>query len=394
MVDFLSLNCFGMSGKSEHTIASRWISVRMAIAAFLSGLSFCFVGCNSDITLTGNSNEAKEIKFSKDGKRIFAATTSGVVVWDADSIKSITTLEAGKQFSNMTCSEDGKYLAATGSDCAIWDISTMSLVLDLSKVFPNCDSFANTPAFSESNRLFALSCKDRTSQKWFVAIVDLETGTVKKELKTGDGYWIPWVGFVSNGQKLISYTHENNQYDLPGNLVLWDITSGKSENGALTYLVGTFKNAELHPKLKALLVSGSLKTLLWDFEEKDSMPSRLELVDARFCVVDDKTAIIGGGTQGGLKIVDPISKSETAIENEFKIDYAVSNDKTKAVYSVGAIDNPIPFVLYDLAATKSIRRFNLRLNSPRDIQCVGIHPKLNFVVVGSKSGIVKSVKLN
>jgi|GEM_PF-6287318 len=151
-------------------------------------------------------------------------SSSSNIVYAPTDLKKVNTLYLGKTIHNITFSNDGSMIAATGRDYAVkvWETSTGKQLWDFSYKggFQNSNSFQ--AAFSSDGRLFAANTEtsDLNEGGAIVKIWNLDDGTIHSKL-TGSGLDNPAsLCFSRDNTKLFTA-------DYQGNLASWNVEDSK-----------------------------------------------------------------------------------------------------------------------------------------------------------------------
>jgi WD40 repeat protein len=138
--------------------------------------------------------------------------TGHIEVFDANTKKSIRTVDAGQKVTAVAVDASGRLLAAARADHSIglWDLRTGALQSELRKH----QDTVNALAFSPDGSTLASGGDDRTAILW-----DISSGRAKRTLK-GHDVTVTSVAFSPDGQMLA--TGSGNAA-----VVLWNVANGK-----------------------------------------------------------------------------------------------------------------------------------------------------------------------
>ena len=138
--------------------------------------------------------------------------TGHIEVFDANTKKSIRTVDAGQKVTAVAVDASGRLLAAACADHSIglWDLRTGALQSELRKH----QDTVNALAFSPDGSTLASGGDDRTAILW-----DISSGRAKRTLK-GHDVTVTSVAFSPDGQMLA--TGSGNAA-----VVLWNVANGK-----------------------------------------------------------------------------------------------------------------------------------------------------------------------
>ena len=261
------------------------------------------------------------ITFSPDGKILASGSydegeTRGLInFWDTTTWKRIKTI---KGYNKVCFSPDGKTLAALSSgfedaSIALLDVATGDKIKTFS---PNIKTISYNPisescsiALSPDGNLLAAGCTPRWSELGHVALWDVKTGDMIKELQ-GHEFGINSIAFSPDGKLLasggwgyhtiilwdvktwdrIKELHRNQDnhspiysvaFSLDGKLlaagsddysiILWDVAAGKNIK-TLKGHSGSVKSVVFSPDGKMLASVSSDKTIvLWDMVKKNKI---------------------------------------------------------------------------------------------------------------------------
>jgi uncharacterized protein (TIGR03067 family) len=206
--------------------------------------------------LRGHDGEVMTVHFSRDGKRLFTATTSEVRTWELPGGKPLKRIPAGPGWEmNLTTSSDGKWLVSRPetepriapdgksviASIRLWDTETgrevrrFEIVRTTAQLLGQCAAYFIWGKGSDTITGTALS----RDGKWVVAGSERgefhlwEAATGKKIRTFGrlsDVGGIP-IGFSNDGKRLAASVYtlaDLRKKDSPATVVLWDVAKGKA----------------------------------------------------------------------------------------------------------------------------------------------------------------------
>mgnify|MGYP001264933902 CR=1 FL=1 len=192
-----------------------------------------------------------EIVYSPDGKTLAAASSIGILFYDANTLEKVRLIETGSWFSSLAFSSDGHRLVLGLWNGAIQLVETDSGAL--LQTLEGHNSYINSVAFSPNGNKLASGSSDGTIRLW-----DAESGA---PLQTLEGHTdiVTSVVFSPDGSRLASSSDDKT-------IQLWDSESGESLHsleGRTSY--GGFNKIAFSPD-GGMLASGSSDNTvkLWD----------------------------------------------------------------------------------------------------------------------------------
>ena len=169
------------------------------------------LGLPDGVKLRIGRGSVHSVDYSPDGRRIAAASSVGIWIYDALFGGEIALLGAHESWVNSAeYSPDGKRIVSAGNDMTvrIWDADTGALLKTLEG---HQDIVVSSAAYSPDGKRIVSASDDMTVRIW-----DAETG---KAIKTLKGHTSPvnWAGYSSDGKTLASESRD-------GTILLWDIS--------------------------------------------------------------------------------------------------------------------------------------------------------------------------
>jgi WD40 repeat protein len=207
--------------------------------------------------LPGHDSEVSMVVFSRDGKRLFAATTTEVRTWELPSGKPLLRIPAGPGWrtNQMTLSGDGRWFISEPdlepkvtpdgkfvvASIRLWHVETarelrrFEIVRSTGQLLGQYADFFARGKGSDAILGTALSRDGKSvaagTERGEVHLWDVATG---KKLRTfgrsNDIAALP-VGFSKDGKRLVTsvYTHADLQKTAPPATVrLWDVATGEA----------------------------------------------------------------------------------------------------------------------------------------------------------------------
>jgi len=168
------------------------------------------------LTLTGHEDDAIDVTFSKDRRRIATTSADGTVrIWDASNGEEQIKLGQESGLFSVKFSPDDRFIAAAGHDgrAKIWDAESGDLILTLAG-HSNSIYFI---AFSSDGKYLATASLDGTTKVW-----DITPG--------GNREWLTLVGHT-NVIFSVDYSPDGQQIatsSWDGTAAVWDAENGEN----------------------------------------------------------------------------------------------------------------------------------------------------------------------
>ncbi|MDA1055848.1 MAG: protein kinase [Planctomycetota bacterium] len=220
------------------------------------------------LTLRGHGSEIWSVTFSADGKRLATACKDRTVkVWDATDAPAPFTF---KGQASVAFSVDGKWLASAIDDrtVTVWDTTRGQEILSLQGRTNRIDRAANKVvgiAFSPDGKQLASAggTPSNTRRPGEVSVWDVTTGQQTLTLK-GHSAGVSGVAFSPNGRSLASASWDKT-------VKVWDTTSGQ-ETITLRGHTDGVNSVAISPDGKRLASGSDDKTVkVWDFTTGQEM---------------------------------------------------------------------------------------------------------------------------
>jgi WD40 repeat protein len=204
--------------------------------------------CQQQLEINTSPNFSKAAAFSPDGETIAAVTEEGMLsIWEIDSGRQVSGIEAGFNLTALAFSPDGGRLAGAGREnfALEWDVATGQTVVDLS-IYQASGGQVEAMAYSPDGKSLVI-------MGWFY---DAASGENLYSL-LGHTKPISSLAFGKSGTRLIT-----SSYD--GTVKLWDL-SPEHEVLTLSHPSGYLYGVAFSPDGKWLVTSGDDQTaVVWD----------------------------------------------------------------------------------------------------------------------------------
>jgi len=252
------------------------------------------------VSLPAHQPQAIAVAFSPDGNWL---ATSGanrfVTLRDPTSgaIQRVLTGHPGL-VHEVVFSPDSTLLASAGAEgiVILWSVERCDKVLALQSLSDD-EGTARTIVFSSDVRLLATGASDGTIKIW-----DIQNRNVKWQLPR-QRLPVTSVKFAPNGQLLATATGNWRQPDLPGELRLWDVATGK-ETADLKKHEREIKRIDFDPAGKRIVSAGvDHSILVWDVAgAKLADHFNIHAAPGSLAVVQDGTLLAIGDLRGGVSV--------------------------------------------------------------------------------------------
>ena len=180
------------------------------------------------ITLRGHTQNLSSVAYSPDGSRLASTSDDGTArLWEPATGKELLVLRGHDGLINhVSFRPDGQRVVTAGADrtLKIWDVTRKPGVLVLDRP----ETSATDVAFSPDGQFVAVSYLDKTVRLW-----ESVSGRLARTL-SGHGLPVWSVAFSPDGNRLASGAGDYHRHDAQGEVVLWETATGRR----LSLLVG------------------------------------------------------------------------------------------------------------------------------------------------------------
>ncbi len=170
--------------------------------------------------LGGHESWANSAAYSPDGKRIVSADRDGMIrIWDAETGKALKTLKGHQHIViSAAYSPDGKRIVSASWDktARIWDAETGALL----KTLEGHTQTVASAAFSPDGKRIVSASWDKTARIW-----DAETGEPINTLK-GHTEKVTWASYSPDGT-IIASASAGDTTSADDTIRIWDAQTGK-----------------------------------------------------------------------------------------------------------------------------------------------------------------------
>ena len=212
-------------------------------------------------TLTGHTWKVTSATFSPDGKKIISASDDGsVLIWDAMNGKKVDTIEKNSynDYRSATFSSDGtRFVLASSSRVIMYNAQTGERI----KTLKGHTNEVNSANFSPDGKRIVSASSDETVRIW-----DAETG---EEIKTlpGHTYSVNSANFSPDGRYIVSAS-------LDETIKIWDVETER-EIQTLPGHTDDVNSANFSPDGRYIVSASNDNTVkIWDFPTLEELIAR------------------------------------------------------------------------------------------------------------------------
>jgi dipeptidyl aminopeptidase/acylaminoacyl peptidase len=207
--------------------------------------------CETLTALRKHVGEVRAVAFSPDGRRVATGDENAVRIWDLNGPQDLLALAHGRPVRAVAFSPDGRRLVSGNEDgtVTIWDAATGK---KLSAVAGK--DGGPSAAISPDGKVLSTATGDGTIRVW-----DAATGIEIRRLR---GHRPGLVAFAPDGKLLASAGAAAGGEDGQGQIVLWDVATGKSRAN-LRCAAGRITALAFSPDGKLLASAGDGTVRLW-----------------------------------------------------------------------------------------------------------------------------------
>lgn len=252
------------------------------------------------VSLPAHQPQAIAVAFSSDGNWLATSGANGFVTFrdpTSGAGKRVLTGHPGL-VHDVVFSPDSTLLASAGAEgiVILWSVERSETILALQSLSED-EGTARTVAFSPNGRLLATGASDGSSKIWDVQARKVKWQTPRQRLP------VTAVKFAPDGQLLATATGNWRQTDLPGELRLWELATGKEIADLKTHEC-EIKRIDFDHEGKRLITAGADRAILvWDVAEHKVVDRfGIDAVSGSMAVVQDGTLLAIGDLRGGVSV--------------------------------------------------------------------------------------------
>lgn len=265
--------------------------------------------CNLLVTLKGHRNWVVDAQFSPDGGKVITASWDKTArIWDANTGKSLMTLNHPALVESAKFSHDGKKIITGSSDgfARVWNALTGKLILTLKSY----SDIIFSAQFSPDDKKIVAGTGYNSAVIW-----DAITGKMILFFQDHKD-WVNDVCFTADGKKVLSASKDNTAK-------IWDAVTGK----VLVTFTGHedgINSARFSPDEKKVITSSEDNTCrVWNAESGDLLYTFLSVDKGNYLVVDKDNRY--DGSQDARELLYFICEGEVIELNQVKDQLWVPN---------------------------------------------------------------------